>query len=240
MTGYGDALAQSYARYKETATIVMCERALFRRLTGDVKGLSAIDVACGTGYYTRDLRTRGADPVVGIDLSAHMIELADDRERIDHLGITYMVGDGTNLPGDTKYDLATAAYLLPYADDEETLAAMMGSLRNCLRPGGRLVTLTVDPEFRAEPDLADYGWTAARFSGRRQVTVRFLGDPPADITNNLWPRSTVVRLAREAGFGEMAWHPLEVPEGLLERYGAEYWTALLENPFIEGFTAVAR
>ncbi|GLZ79401.1 hypothetical protein Afil01_42080 [Actinorhabdospora filicis] len=239
MTGYGDALASSYERYKETATLVLCERALFRRLTGDVTGLSAVDVACGTGYYTRDLRVRGADPVTGIDLSPRMIELAEDRERRERLGIAYAVGDGSALPDRGRYDLATAAYLFPYATDEETLAAMMASLRGCMHPGGRLVTLTVDPEFRAEPDLADYGWTAARFSGR-QVTMRFSGDPPADLTNTLWPRSTVVRVARAAGFTEMAWHPLEVPGEELERYGAGYWSALMENPFIEGFTAVAR
>lgn len=240
MTGYGDLLAMSYERYKETATLVVCERALFRRLTGDVTGLSAVDVACGTGYYTRDLRVRGADPVTGIDLSPRMIELAEDRERRDPLGITYAVGDGSALPGRGRYDLATAAYLFPYAEDEATLAGMMASLRGCLRPGGRLVALTVDPDVRAEPDLAEYGWTAARFTGRRQVTMRFLGDPPSDLTNTLWPRSTLTRVAREAGFKEMAWHPLEVPEEAVEEYGAGYWAALLENPFIEGFTAVAR
>ena len=35
---------------------------------GDVTGLSILDLACGTGYYARELRRRGAARVVGVDL----------------------------------------------------------------------------------------------------------------------------------------------------------------------------
>ncbi|GIG66504.1 class I SAM-dependent DNA methyltransferase [Phytomonospora endophytica] len=237
-----DEYAESYDSYKESATLVIPERALFERLTGDVEGLSAVDLACGTGYYTRDLRRRGAVDVVGVDLSRRMIEIARAREDAEELGIEYLVGDGTALPHTRAADLVTAVYLFPYATNAADLAGMFVSARACLHPGGRLVALTVDSEFKPSPDLAEYGWTDARFAddgGHSRITIRFLGDPPADLVNHQWPRTAYQRAAREAGFARLAWHPLEIPPGAIAGYGEAYWRTLLDNPFITGLTAVA-
>lgn len=242
MSGYNAEAAEAYARYKESATLVVAERALFERLTGDVSGLSAVDLACGAGYYTRDLRARGAARVVGVDLSPEMIGIARAREAAEGLGVEYVVGDGSALTGLGGADLVTAVYLFPYAADPRALSGMFRSARGCLRPGGRLVALTVDSDFRASPDLAEYGWTDARFAdagGHPVITVRFLADPPTDIVNHQWPRTAYQRAAREAGFAELAWHPLEIPAGAAAAYGEAYWRTLLDNPFIVGLTATA-
>ena len=237
-----DEYAESYDSYKESATLVIPERALFERLTGDVEGRSAVDLACGTGYYTRNLRRRGAVDVVGVDLSERMIAIARAREDAEELGIDYRVGDGTALPHTRAADLVTAVYLFPYAATAADLTGMFVSARACLHPGGRLVALTVDSDFIATPDLAEYGWTDARFTAEpdhTRITIRFLGDPPADLVNHQWPRTAYQRAAREAGFTRLAWHPLEIPPGAIAGYGETYWRTLLDNPFITGLTAVA-
>ncbi|MEV0649405.1 class I SAM-dependent methyltransferase [Phytomonospora sp. NPDC050363] len=237
-----DEYAESYDSYKESATLVIPERALFERLTGDVEGRTAVDLACGTGYYTRNLRRRGAVDVLGVDLSRRMIEIATAREAAENLGIDYRVGDGTALPHTKAADLVTAVYLFPYATTTGDLAGMFTSARACLHKGGRLVALTVDSDFEPRPDLAEYGWTDARFEdadGHRKITIRFLGDPPADLVNHQWPRGAYQRAAREAGFANLAWHPLEIPPGAVAGYGEAYWRELLENPFITGLTAEA-
>lgn len=44
-------------------------------VSGDVAGMRALDVGCGSGYFARDMARRGAC-VVGVDISARMVEHA--------------------------------------------------------------------------------------------------------------------------------------------------------------------
>jgi len=53
-----------------------------------VHGSRVLDVACGHGRASRGLARLGAD-VVGVDISAELIELARSREVTDPLGIEY-------------------------------------------------------------------------------------------------------------------------------------------------------
>lgn len=46
------------------------------RLIGDVTGLAALDLACGTGFYTRALRRLGAARALGVDISEDMVRVA--------------------------------------------------------------------------------------------------------------------------------------------------------------------
>ena len=139
-------------------------------LLGDLSGKSAVDVACGDGYYTRRLRAHGAARVLGIDLSERMIELARAQEREHRLGIEYEVGDGRDLRLPTHPDIVVAAYLLNYARDRAELGAMCASIARCLRPGGRFVTVNQNPalDFRSAPSYRPYGFeTTTGASGAR-------------------------------------------------------------------------
>ena len=45
------------------------------RALGDITGLRVLDLACGSGRYTRWLKTsKKAAEVVGVDMSEHMIQ----------------------------------------------------------------------------------------------------------------------------------------------------------------------
>src|SRR3984893_15204240 len=60
----------------------------FLALIGDLRGRQVLDAGCGDGYNTRFL-ARAAAHMSGVDLSARMIELAQDEERRAPLGIRY-------------------------------------------------------------------------------------------------------------------------------------------------------
>lgn len=62
---------------------------------GDLAGKSVLDLACGSGYFTRLIEAWGADTVVGADISAEMIDIARRRERENPLGIEYHVADAS-------------------------------------------------------------------------------------------------------------------------------------------------
>ena len=48
---------------------------------GDVAGKAVLDVGCGSGVYAADFARRGARRVVGVDLSAGMLALAERGRR---------------------------------------------------------------------------------------------------------------------------------------------------------------
>lgn len=96
----------------------------------------ALDVACGSGKLTAELRRlapRGL--VVGLDFSGQMLRLA----AAGAPGAAYVRGDGLSLPfPDGAFDAVTVAFgLRNFADPERGLCEM----RRVLRPGGRAVVL---------------------------------------------------------------------------------------------------
>ena len=96
----------------------------------------ALDVACGSGKLTAELRRLAARGlVVGLDFSGQMLQVAAARTR----GPRYVRGDGLRLPfPDGAFDAVTVAFgLRNFADPEGGLYEM----RRVLRPGGRAVVL---------------------------------------------------------------------------------------------------
>ena len=80
----------------------------FFDLIGNVKCMKVLDLACGEGYNTRILARKGAK-VIGIDLSERLIELANQEERKEKLGILYYNLDAADL-GDfpsSHFDIVT-------------------------------------------------------------------------------------------------------------------------------------
>src|SRR5262245_53529965 len=98
-------IAERYKRAKLQPWRAHIERYRLLRLVGDLSGKSVIDLACGEGYYTRELRRMGAARVVGVDLSQEMISLAKAEETQSPLGIEYCVGDARALDKAGQFDL---------------------------------------------------------------------------------------------------------------------------------------
>src|SRR6185369_4242679 len=61
----------------------------FLAFIGDLEGRRVLDAGCGEGHNTRIFARRGAR-LTGVDLSSRMIELAEEEERREPLGIRYV------------------------------------------------------------------------------------------------------------------------------------------------------
>lgn len=97
---------------------------------------SALDVACGSGKLTGELRRLAARGlVVGLDFSGRMLQVA----AAEVPGPGYVRGDGLRLPfADGTFHAVTVAFgLRNFVDPERGLREM----RRVLRPGGRAVVL---------------------------------------------------------------------------------------------------
>lgn len=140
-------------------------------LCGDVAGLDIIDLGCGEGYCTRELAGRGAKSIVGVELSAEMVEIAKAQEAELGQGIVYRQGDVTALEdADAAYDLAVGVFVYNYVDTEQ-MRASFREVHRVLRPGGHFVFSVPHPAFsfirkeRAHPFFFEVG-DAGYFSGR--------------------------------------------------------------------------
>jgi ubiquinone/menaquinone biosynthesis C-methylase UbiE len=160
MTTDYDPIAEQYRRSKEQPWRTFVECFTLMHLIGSPDGLNVLDVACGEGFYTRQICKRGAGRVKGVDLSHGMIELARQQELQHQLGIEYSVGDARDLQADESCDLVTAAYLLNYARTRQELQTMCDGIAQALKPGGRFVTVNSNPalNFPQAPSYRHYGF----------------------------------------------------------------------------------
>ena len=109
---------------------------------GDVKDLKVLDLGCGSGHFTKQLKERGAKNVVGVDISGEMIKQAQHDEKETPLGISYYIGDAVNYISDRQYDVVTAIYLFCNAESRKMLEDICQTMFKNIRPGGRLISVT--------------------------------------------------------------------------------------------------
>ena len=101
-----------------------------------------LDVATGTGGLLRELARLDARPaeVAGIDRRAAALAVAAERLPA---GWRLTAGDARRLPfADGRFDVVTACYLLHLLDPVDRRKVLAGIAR-VLRPGGRVVTVTL-------------------------------------------------------------------------------------------------
>ncbi|MFR9753999.1 class I SAM-dependent methyltransferase [Nocardia sp. 004] len=246
-TDYDENLvAEQYRRAKEQPWRSQIETYSLMKLIGDPSGKKVIDIACGEGYFTRLLRRAGAAEVVGIDISHRMIELARAHEAADPLGIEYRIGDAGAIVPQQDFDLAVSAWLLANVRERTELARICRGLACRLRPGGRFVTLTTNPDvyfFDPAPDYRKYGFAMTLadhvYEGAPILWTLDLGDSELKIENYYLPPSAYAEALRNAGFHDVAIHLPELAPGAQGGDNSDYWADFMNAPMmilIDGVT----
>lgn len=112
-------------------------------LAGDVRGRRVCDLACGQGVVARQLAGLGAS-VVGVDLSARLLEIARRDEEAELLGITYLHDDAQTLAtvADAAFDGVVCNMALMDIPD---LEATFQATRRVLRPEGWFIFSITHP-----------------------------------------------------------------------------------------------
>jgi len=119
------------------------EAALIREAMRLGAARDVLDVACGSGIYTRPFaRALPGGRVVGLDLSAPMLRHAVRRARAEHLDrVSFVRGDAMRLPfRAARFDAVSccgALHLFPDA------ARALAEVQRVLRPGGRFAVAAV-------------------------------------------------------------------------------------------------
>jgi len=89
----------------------------FAERTG--KAERVLDVGCGNGALAHDIAEQAGADVVGIDLSAEMLEQA--RARYSHPRVEYRVGDAMKDMPDGAFDVVVLSNVLEHLDERPAL-----------------------------------------------------------------------------------------------------------------------
>lgn len=176
------------------------------------RGERILDVGCGDGVLTAELRDRGAQ-VVGVDSSADFIAAASAR------GLDARLMDGEALDFGPEFDAVfsnAALHWMPKAD------AVVAGIARALKPGGRFVA-----------EFGGHGNVAAIVTAMRAVGMRRGGDPGLA---NPWyfpaPQIYQALLERHGfGVGRIAL----IPRPVVLKTGIEGWLMLFRKPFFAQF-----
>ena len=175
--------------------------------TGLAAGMSAIDVATGTGKLARSL-ARLVGPsgrVVGVDVSGRMIERARSAGA-DAPWLEFVVGDALALPfADATFDAATIAFGMRNLPDYELGFREMARV---VRPGGRIVCLEIARPLSLAGRLGGawfeqavplIGRLAGQADAYRYLVASVRAYPPPD---------EIAAVMRRAGLEDVSWTPL--------------------------------
>jgi SAM-dependent methyltransferase len=138
-----DARAAAYARLAYPGTYYLAFRDLPGLIARHVPRGRALDFGCGAGRSTRFLRRLGFD-AVGVDIAEPMLARA---RAADPRGDYRRVPDGTLAgvaPG--AFDLVLSAFTFDNVPTIDRKTALLGELRERLKPDGCFVNLVSSPE----------------------------------------------------------------------------------------------
>jgi len=108
----------------------------------DVKGIKAIDVACGGGLLAESLHLKGAK-MTGVDISDVAIHTATLHARKEGLEIEYLNCEAEDLLPEEKesFDLVTCLEAIEHVPDP---AKLVETCSNLCKPGGTIVFSTIN------------------------------------------------------------------------------------------------
>ncbi|MDJ0958796.1 MAG: class I SAM-dependent methyltransferase [Arenicellales bacterium] len=232
-----DNNADAYRRWSVADNVYwLVEQTRYFEVLGSVRDLNILDLACGEGRISRILMRQGARSVLGTDISVEMIERAEAQNktkdgRLVYPALRYEVVDACSetFTLDHPVDLVTAMYLFHYAPNEDALNQMCRHVSRNLKPGGRFVVYTINPECdfsRLDPDLLKktFGFY-----------YRVVAPPHYELvfdklTVNMWHwgKATHEEGLERAGLTNIQWHSLCLPASHNELARSLKW--YMDNP----------
>ncbi|MGV9891160.1 class I SAM-dependent methyltransferase [Streptomyces sp. NPDC003395] len=235
-----DEIGEAFEGFKSLPLMRYGEVPSFLGLVGDVHGRSILDLACGTGFYSREFKRRGAGDVLGVDISAEMIAAARKNEEREPLGVRYEIGDVAELrTPERRYDIALGVQCLNYAEDIATMERMCRNIHRSLVEGGQFFVLAQKPDYGFDnPHLERYGFRCEPTgeeveTGPRERITALLDPEPISIVTNAPRREVYEKCLRAAGFQDLEWVPLHISDAGVEEFGEDFWQDLLANPPLE-------
>lgn len=186
---------------------------------GNLNSLDVLDYGCGSGFYSRTLKTAGARRVVGYDLAEGMLSYAERQARFEQLEIEFTSTLAPSLA--ESFDLVLSVYVLPYATTTAELGQMCAEMMGPLRPGGRLIALPIHPRFEPVPSYyegcgfrltPDDSQTPYRDGSRIRLDLCYQ-QHDASVYAWYWSAESIDAALRAAGAATVSWSNPDIDRG---------------------------
>jgi len=232
-----DKAGEIFASMKPTLHKVNVNTYNFLLHLGNIRGKTALDLACGYGLYTKKLKEMGASRVIGVDVSTKMISLAKQK----HPDLKFLVHDAITMPKLGEFDVVTAVHLLQYAETKEKLYSMCQNIANNLKSGGRAVLVNHNP-LKPLCKNKKFGVTLTASEPLQegdQVTLSFYNKEERvfSVPIYFWSLETYKEAFKRANLDSFQWHNTIIPEEAIQTYGEEFWEDYDEASTTIVFTA---
>ena len=130
----------------------LIEQPAMRKLLPDLNGKSVLDLGCGYGHNCVDFVNRGAERVVGIDISEKMLAVAEKESANDKIEYRNMSMTDISKLAET-FDFIYSSLAFHYVKDFDAFARGMYSVLNA---GGQLLFSQEHPIITATVDGAGH------------------------------------------------------------------------------------
>ncbi len=139
------------------------------------EGARVLDLACGSGRHSLELRRRGFE-VVGVDISPELLEIADGEANMQNLEAEFIEADLRELDFDAEFDVVlnlNDGAIGYFETDEENLRSFE-VISRALRPGGQHL-MQLPNVLYAQTHLPQKSWIA--------------GDSMVELVEHRWNKS---------------------------------------------------
>lgn len=153
-TSWGN-VADWYDRHLKTPTGTYHREVILpnlSRLMGVKKGDTVLDVACGNGFFSRELFHLGAN-VIAVDIAPELVALAQKQSPKE---IRFHVAPAHHMPfvKDASIDVALVSLAI---QNMENVKDAFAEINRTLKPGGRMYVVMNHPAFR-QPKASFWGY----------------------------------------------------------------------------------
>lgn len=177
----------------------------FRSMLPNVKNKKILDLGCGYGETDKYLKELGSTYVLGIDISKHMIDIANKDNKVD--GVEYQVMPMEEISTiDTKFDIIISSLAFHYIKDYNKL---IKDIFNLLNENGILLFSQEHPTALAT------------------IKEPYVSDSKIELNNK---RFYLLSDYNRSGIREMIWNGEKVIK--YHRTISELINGLIENGFI--------
>jgi toxoflavin synthase len=196
---------------------------------GDLTKKRILDIGCGDGLFPRLLAERGAS-VVGYDKASQRIAEAN----APGLDATFVVATPDSFVYEGTFDAATSVMVLQLAASPEELTAFFRSASRHLEPGGRFISVVLNPLFVA----FDQDFVVRRFTKLEgnKVRTEFLEQTSGRVKMTAevrrYTRQEYEQAAIAGGMKPEAWRKLFATPDAVRQIGTSFWQPCHEHqPF---------
>lgn len=182
MASQYDEIGSKYASFKTLPTSMIEEASLKETIQpwlAKFPNARVLDLACGTGFYSKKMLDWGAGYVLGVDSSTGMVDAAREMFRNDNSytgEVSFRVGNALDMgriEDEELFDIIIGVWLLNYSSSLEQMTSMYRTVSENLKDGGMFIALAPPPAEDVDEHAKDWTKATNQYSDALLVRVDY-------------------------------------------------------------------